>query len=91
MKSAVEILLGRRIEGDEEVTVAAVPPQQIPRSDNRAAVSRKLEAFLSRRAEKVSDVSGEELDAAIDEAVDHVRHSRRLDENRSRHKHPCPG
>jgi len=77
VKSAVEILLGRRIDGDEEVTVAAVPPQQIPRSDNRAAISRKLEAFLSRRAEKVSDVSGEELDAAIDEAVDHVRHSRR--------------
>jgi len=76
VKSAVETLLGRRIEGDEEVTVAAVPPQQVPRSDNRAAISRKLEGFLSRRAEKIADVSGEELDAAIDEAVDHVRHSR---------------
>jgi hypothetical protein len=35
-----------------------------------------LEAFLSRQAAKVHDVPDDELDAAIDEAVDRLRHSR---------------
>jgi len=30
VKSAVEQLLGRPIDADEEVSVVAVPPQQIP-------------------------------------------------------------
>jgi hypothetical protein len=49
---------------------------QEPPSEDRAAVVRKLEAFLNRRAAKVEDVPEEEIDAAVDEAVDHVRHSR---------------
>ena len=77
VKSAVEQLLGRPIGADEEVSVAAVPPQQIPPPGNRAAIAQKLEAFLNRRAEKLRDVSEEEIDRAVDEAVDHVRHSRR--------------
>lgn len=76
LKSAVEELLGRPIDADEEVSIAAVPPQQIAPSKSRALVSEKLEALLSRRAAKVSGVSDDEVDAAIDEAVDHVRHSR---------------
>jgi len=76
VKSAVEQLLGRPIEADEEVSVAAVPPQQILPCETRAVVAEKLEAFLNRRASKVRDISDEELDTAVDEAVDHVRHSR---------------
>ena len=76
LKSAVEQLLGRPIDADEEVSIAAVPPQQIAPSKNRASVAEKLEGFLSRRAAKVSDVSDDELDAAIDEAIDHLRHRR---------------
>ncbi len=77
VKSAIERLLGRPIEPEEEISVVAVPPQQASPSGNRAAVARKLEAFLDRRAEKVRDIPEEELDSAVDEAVDHVRHSRR--------------
>jgi hypothetical protein len=77
VKSAVEQVLGRPIGADEEVSIAAVPPQQIPPSGNRAAVAQNLEALLNRRAQKVRDVSDEEIDTAVDEAVDHVRHSRR--------------
>jgi hypothetical protein len=76
VKSAVEQILGRPIGADEEVSIAAVPPQQIPPSADRAAVAAKLEAFLNQRAEKVRDISDEELDVAVDETVDHVRHSR---------------
>jgi len=76
VKSAVEQLLGRPIDADEEVSVVAVPPQQIHPSGNRAAVAQGLEEYLNRRAEKTGDVSDEEIDAAVDEAVDHARHSR---------------
>ncbi|HYW42078.1 MAG TPA: hypothetical protein VE959_04425 [Bryobacteraceae bacterium] len=76
VKSAVEQLLGRPIAPDEEISVAAVPPQQVPASESRMDLARKLEAYLDRRAEKVKDLPGEEIDTLIDEAVDDVRHSR---------------
>ena len=76
LKSAVEELLGRPIDAEEDVGIAAVPPQQIAPSTGRALVAEKLEAFLGRRAAMVSDVSDDELDAVIDEAVGRLRHSR---------------
>lgn len=76
VKSAVEQLLGRSIAPDEEISVAAVPPQRISPSEGRAVVARNLESFLNRRADKVDGVSEEQIDAAIDEAVHHVRHDR---------------
>ena len=75
VKSAVEELLGRPIDDDEEVSVIAVPPQQIPPLPDRAAVAQKLDAFLNQRSKKTMQVSDEELDAAVDEGVDHVRRS----------------
>lgn len=77
VKSALEQLLGRPIEADEEVSIAAVPPQQVPPSGSRAVVAGRLEALLNRRAAKVSEMSDEELDTAVDETIDDVRHSRR--------------
>ena len=74
VRSAVEQLLGRSIGADEEVSVAAVPPQQFPPSEDRASIAQKLEEFLKRRAEKTQDVSDGDIDGAIDEAVGHVRH-----------------
>ena len=76
MRAAVEQLLGRPIAPDEEISVVAVPPQRAPSSENRAAVARNLEAFLNRRAEKVSGIPEEEIDGAVDEALHFVRHNR---------------
>lgn len=76
MRSAVEQLLGRPVAPDEQISVVAVPPQRVPSSENRAAVARNLEAFLNRRADKVNGVPEQEIDAAIDEALPIVRHSR---------------
>ena len=76
VKSAVERLLGRSVAPDEEITIVAVPPRQVPPAENRAQVARKLEALLARRAEKVKDIPDEIIDATIDEAVNQVRHSR---------------
>jgi hypothetical protein len=76
VKAAVEQLLGRSIAPDEEISVAAVPPQRVPPSESRAAVARNLEAFLNRRADKVNGLPEEEIDAAIDETLHAVRHRR---------------
>lgn len=75
-KAAVEQLLGRTIAPDEEISVTAIPPQRVPPSEGRAAVAQKLEAFLNRRADKISGVSEDQIDAAVDEAVEDVRHNR---------------
>ena len=75
-KAAVEQLLGRSIAADEEISVVAVPPRQVPPSADRTAVARKLEAFLNCRAAKTRDVPEEEIDAVLDEALHRVRHSR---------------
>ena len=74
VKSAVKQLPGRSIAPDEEISVAAVPLQRIPPLESRASVARILEVFLSRRADKVTGLSEEEIDAAIDEAFPVVRH-----------------
>ena len=78
VRSAVEQLLGRSIEPDEEISFAATPPQKVPPSEGRAAVARNLEAFLDRRADKVNGVPEEQIDAAIDEALHEVRYDRTL-------------
>jgi len=76
VKLAVERLLGRAVAPDEEISIVAVPPEEVPPAADRAEVARKLEALLDRRAAKVQDVSDEVIDAAIDEAVHRVRHIR---------------
>ncbi len=76
VKSAVERLLGRPIGADEEVSVVAAPPRQAPPSENRAMVALLLEDLLIRRAAKVCGIGDEDIDAAIDQAVDIVRHGR---------------
>ena len=75
-RAAVEQLLGRPIADNEEISVIAIPPQHVPPSESRVAIAQKLEALLDRRAAEVKGIPDADIDAAIDEAVDHVRHSR---------------
>jgi len=77
VRSVIEQLLGRSLAPDEEVSIVAKPPETVAADKDRAEAARKLEALLERRAGKVKDVSGEALDAAIDEALREVRRSRR--------------
>ena len=76
VKSAVERLLGRSVAPDEQISIVALPPQQVPPAEDRAQAARGLEALLNRRAEKVRALPEDVIDAAIDEAANHVRHSR---------------
>jgi hypothetical protein len=77
LKAAVEQILGRAIGADEEISIVAVPPQQVAPSEGKAAVVAKLEALLNRRAEKVRDIPEEEINSLVDEAVQQARHHRR--------------
>ena len=76
VRSAAEQLLGRAIAPDDEISVVALPAQQISPSESRTGVAQRLEAFLDRRAAKFSDVRAEEIDNAIDEGLIHVWLSR---------------
>jgi hypothetical protein len=77
LKAAVEQILGRLIGADEEISIVAVPPQQVAPSEGNAAIVAKLEALLNRRAEKVRDIPEGEINSVVDEAAQHARHHRR--------------
>jgi hypothetical protein len=46
----------------------------MPEEKQREEAGRRLSAFMDRMAERVKDVPEAEIDAAIDEACDYVRH-----------------
>ena len=77
LKAAVEQILGRSISADEEISIVAVPPQQVAPCEGKAATVAKLEALLNLRAAKVRDIPEDEINAIVDEAVQHARHHRR--------------
>lgn len=77
LKAAVEQILGRSIGVDEEISIMAVPPQDVAPSGGRASVVEKLEALLNRRAEKVRDIPEDEINSVIDDAVHQARHRRK--------------
>lgn len=45
-----------------------------PTGEARKEASRRLMERIDKTAEKVRGVRDKEIDAAIDEAVDHIRH-----------------
>ena len=76
VRAVVEYLLGRPIGADEELSIVATPPQRPAPSADRTAIARELQSLLNQREGKVQNVSEHEIDLAIDEAVEHVRHNR---------------
>ncbi len=61
-KRWLQKLLGRKLREDEEVTVVVRP-----------ARTDRLEEVMDRMAEKAKHVPEHELEALIDEAMNHVR------------------
>ena len=70
-RHAVEAILGRPLRGDEAVAVNVYKPA--PTGAARDEASRRLRERIDKTAHKAQGTP-EEIDAAIDEAVDHVRH-----------------
>jgi hypothetical protein len=73
VKAAIESLLGRPLQDDEQVSIRVYSRHEAPSGEARAAAARRLEEHLERMAAKVRDVSEEEMEAAVDEAMHQVR------------------
>ena len=64
-------LFGRDLDDEERVSIRILPAEQ-DQAKRREAFGR-LTKVMDRMAEKMKDVPEDEFEAALDEAMDHVR------------------
>jgi hypothetical protein len=76
VKAAIENLLGRPLQDDEQVSVRAYRRHEAPQGEARREAARRLEEHLDRMAGKAKDVPEDQMEAAIDEALEQVRPKR---------------
>ncbi|HEY7392398.1 MAG TPA: hypothetical protein VH640_28015 [Bryobacteraceae bacterium] len=76
VRQAVGRLLGRPLEPEEHISVMVYRPHKAPAGRERAELARRLQERIDKTATRLEDVPDTELDALIDEAVDHVRRNR---------------
>lgn len=79
LRRAVEALLGRALQEDENVSVRAFRGDIIkpaPKGESRQVAFGRLRARIDETARRAHGVPEVEVDAAIDEAADYVRHER---------------
>ena len=73
---AVESLLGRRLAADESLSIYRTRIlKEAPVGAEREGAGAKLLETLDKIANRVKDVPDHEVEAAIQEACDHVRHA----------------
>lgn len=80
LRRAAEALLGRALQEDENISVRAFRGnivKQAPLGEAREQAFRRLRARIDETARRAEGVPEAEIDAAIDEASNHVRHNRR--------------
>ena len=71
-RHAMESIIGRSLLEDEVIAINVYRPA--PSGQAREDASRQLLERIDKTAQRGRGVPEEEIDAAIDEAVDHVRH-----------------
>lgn len=76
VKAAIETLLGRSLKDDEQVSVRTFQLHAAPRGEARRRAARRLQKHLTRMGAKARHARRSEMDAAIDEALNHVRPKR---------------
>jgi hypothetical protein len=69
----VEDLLGRQLGAEEEITVLVFPPHPAPSVSAREEPIRRMDAVLAKAAANLQDIPDSEFEAAVDEAMEHVR------------------
>jgi len=77
VRAAIENLLGRPLQDDEQVSLRVYRRHEAPRGEARRVAARRLEEHLDRMAVRAKNVSQNEIDAAVDEALERVRPKRR--------------
>jgi hypothetical protein len=74
-RQAIEAVLGRALRDDESLIIRPSHVlQDSPTGVTRARSARQYQDHLDQLAGRVGDVPESEIDAAIDEAVERVRH-----------------
>lgn len=79
VRRAVEALLGRVLQEDENISVRAFRGniiKQAPTGATRDEAYHRLRGRIDETAQRAEGVSEEEINAAIEEAADYVRHNR---------------
>lgn len=71
-RHVMEAMLGRPLRDDEAIAVNVYKPA--PTGAARDEASRRLRERIDKTAQRAAGISESEIDAAIDEAVDHVHH-----------------
>jgi hypothetical protein len=74
VREALEALLGRTLQPDESVSVRAYRRKAAPEGEARETAYRRLFERADRTAERVKNIPDSEIDAAIEEGADFVRH-----------------
>ncbi len=72
VRAAFESVLGRRLADDETVSIHTYQARPAPNGSARDAAYQRLIAFGDQLAQRVQGVPEEEIDAAMDEALDYV-------------------
>ena len=74
-RHAIEGLLGRALRDDESLIIRPSHVlKEAPVGEERARAFRQYQADLDQLAGRAAGIQEDEIDAAIDEAVKHVRH-----------------
>jgi hypothetical protein len=71
-RQAMESILGRSLREDEAISISVYKPA--PTGYVREEASRRLLERIDKTAKKVKDVPERDIDAAIDESADYIRH-----------------
>jgi len=77
VKSAVELLLGRRLEAGEEISVLAFRSHEAPDAGVRQELGVRLGKMIDALGQRAREASDEELDEILDEAMRSARPSYR--------------
>jgi hypothetical protein len=77
VRGFLEAFLGRELAEEEQVTVMALSVRPAPSGEERKAAVAHLSASVKAMSERANEIPKQELEALIDEAVDHVRGRRR--------------
>jgi hypothetical protein len=75
-RRALEVLLGRRLAEEEQVSVTALAARPAPSGEARKIAAERLFESLSKMSESARAIPDDELESLIDEAMDDVRRRR---------------
>jgi hypothetical protein len=76
-RAAIEDMLGRALGDDEQISVMAFRPHSAPTGADRTAGAARLKDAMDNLAARALPVGQDDLEEALNEAMDHVRPDRR--------------